>query len=128
MAKKRVLIVDDSSVTRKIVERTLHQAGFELEVLEASNGCEGLAILQEKTVDLILSDINMPTMDGLEFIRQLQSIENAKAVPVVMISADGSEARIVEAISGGARAFIRKSLTGLSVDQIKEQVAPLLKD
>ena len=70
MSKKRVLIVDDSSVMRKIVERTLRQAGLELgEVLEANNGAEGLAILQEKSVDLILTDINMPTMDGLEFVR-----------------------------------------------------------
>ncbi len=126
MSKKRVLIVDDSSVMRKIVGRTLRQAGLELEeVLEANDGAEGLAILQEKTVDLILSDINMPTMDGLEFVRQLQPIENAKGVPVVMITTEGSEARVVEAISHGARAYIRKPFTA---DQIKEKVVPLLGD
>ena len=126
MAKKRVLIVDDSSVMRKIVERTLRQAGLELEeVLEANDGAEGLAVLKEKTVDLILSDINMPTMDGLEFVRQLQSLENAKGVPVVMITTEGSEARVVEAISNGARAYIRKPFTA---DQFKERVAPLLGD
>ena len=126
MSKKRVLIVDDSSVMRKIVARTFRQAGIELEeVLEAKDGAEGLAILQEKTVDLILSDINMPTMDGLEFVRKLQPIENAKGVPVVMITTEGSEARVVEAISCGARAYIRKPFTA---DQIKEHVAPLLGD
>ncbi len=126
MSKKRVLIVDDSSVMRKIVERTLRQAGLELEeVLEANNGAEGLVILQEKTVDLILTDINMPTMDGLEFVRQLQPLENAKGVPVVMITTEGSEARVVEAISSGARAYIRKPFTA---DQVKERVAPLLED
>ena len=126
MAKKRVLIVDDSSVMRKIVERTLRQAGLELEeVLEANDGAEGLAILQEKTVDLILSDINMPTMDGLEFVRQLQLLENVKGVPVVMITTEGSEARVVEAITIGARAYIRKPFTA---DQLKERVTPLLGD
>lgn len=126
MSKKRVLIVDDSSVMRKIVERTLRQAGLELEeVLEANNGAEGLAILQKKTVDLILTDINMPTMDGLEFVRQLQPLENAKGVPVVMITTEGSEARVVEAISCGARAYIRKPFTA---DQVKERVTPLLED
>ena len=63
----RVLIVDDSSVMRKIVDRSLRQAGMEIkEVFEASNGVEALARMQQTRVDLILSDINMPTMDGLE--------------------------------------------------------------
>lgn len=86
---------------------------------------ENCSILQEKTVDLILTDINMPTMDGLEFVRQLQPLENAKGVPVVMITTEGSEARVVEAISCGARAYIRKPFTA---DQVKERVAPLLGD
>jgi two-component system, chemotaxis family, chemotaxis protein CheY len=65
--KLRVLIVDDSSVMRKIVERALRQAGLDLtEVLEASNGAEVLAEVQKGSLDMILSDINMPVMDGLE--------------------------------------------------------------
>ena len=72
MDKIRALIVDDSSVMRKIVERSLRQAGIELEkVLEASNGAEALVALQDNAVDLILCDINMPVMDGLEFVRQV---------------------------------------------------------
>ncbi len=70
MAKIRALIVDDSSVMRKIVERSLRQAGLELEeVVEAGNGAEALAALGKGAVDLILCDINMPVMDGLEFVR-----------------------------------------------------------
>ena len=119
-----VLIVDDSSVMRKIVERSLRQAGLELgKVLEANNGAEALALVQENSFDLILSDINMPTMDGLEFVRQLQSVENAKGVPVVMITTEGSESRVVEALSCGARGYIRKPFTA---DQVKEHVAPLV--
>jgi hypothetical protein len=65
----RALIVDDSSVMRKIVERSLRQAGGELsKVFEAGNGAEGLAVLAENRVELILCDINMPVMDGLEFV------------------------------------------------------------
>ena len=68
----KALIVDDSSVMRKIIERSLRQAGIELsEVFEAANGVEALAALGRTKVDLILSDINMPIMDGLEFVRQL---------------------------------------------------------
>jgi two-component system, chemotaxis family, chemotaxis protein CheY len=120
----KVLIVDDSSVMRKIVERSLRQAGLELtQVLEAGNGAEALALLQANSIDLILCDINMPVMDGLEFIKQLAGVENAKAVPVIMITTEGSEAHVVQALSSGARGYIRKPFTP---DQVKTQVIPVL--
>lgn len=122
---KKVLIVDDSAVMRKIVERSLRQAGVEVgEVVEANNGVEALAMVKESSFDLILSDINMPMMDGLEFVRQLQEVDNAKDVPVVMITTEGSESRVVEALSCGARGYIRKPFTS---DQVREYVAPLLE-
>lgn len=126
MKKLRVLIVDDSSVMRKIVERSLRQAGLELaEVLEAGNGVEGLAEAQKGNLDLILSDINMPSMDGIEFLRNLAGVEVAKGVPVVMITTEGSEARVVEALSIGAKGYIRKPFTS---EQVKERVTALLGD
>ncbi len=124
MAKVRALIVDDSSVMRKIVERSLRQAGVDLsEVREAGNGAEALGALSESGVDLILCDINMPVMDGIEFLRQLQGVENAKGVPVVMITTEGSESHVVQALSIGARGYIRKPFTP---EQVKEHVIPLL--
>lgn len=121
----RVLIVDDSAVMRKIVERSLRQAGIEVkEVVEAGNGVEGLAAVRQGAVDLILSDINMPAMDGLEFLQGLRGLDNAKNVPVVMITTEGSESRVVEALSAGARGYIRKPFTP---DQVKERVTPLLE-
>jgi len=121
----RVLIVDDSYVMRKIVDRSLRQAGLELkEVFEASNGVEALARMQQTRVDLILSDINMPTMDGLELVRQLQAVENAKGVPIVMITTEAGETHVVQALSNGARGYIRKPF---SPDQIKERIIPLLQ-
>src|SRR5271169_6744503 len=110
MSKKlKVLIVDDSSVMRKIVERALRQAGLDIgEVLEASNGAEGLAQAEKGALDMILSDINMPVMDGLEFLKNLANTEAAKGVPVVMITTEGSEARVVEALSNGDKAYQRK--------------------
>jgi len=126
MKKLRALIVDDSSVMRKIVERSLRQAGIEFaEVREASNGAEGLGALKNESVDLILCDINMPVMDGLEFLRQLQTVENAKGVPVVMITTEGSESHVVQALSIGARGYIRKPFTP---EQVKEHVIPLLEN
>jgi len=121
--KLKVLIVDDSSVMRKIIERSLRQAGLDLtEVLEASNGAEGLAAVQTG-LDMIFSDINMPVMDGLEFLKNLASVDAAKGVPVVMITTEGSEARVVEALSAGAKGYLRKPFTP---EQVKERVAPLL--
>ena len=120
----RVLIVDDSSVMRKIVERSLRQAGLNLaQVLEAGNGAEALAVLRQGKVDLILCDINMPVMDGLEFVRQLPRVEHAKSVPVVMITTEGSEGHVLQALSAGARGYIRKPFTP---DQVKEHVLPVL--
>jgi len=121
---KKVLIVDDSSVMRKIVERSLRQAGIEIaKVFEAGNGAEALAVLSETKVDIILCDINMPVMDGLEFVKQLSGVENAKGVPVVMITTEGSEGHVVQALSAGARGYLRKPFTA---DQVKEHILPVL--
>jgi len=109
---------------RKIVERSLRQAGIDLtQVVEAGNGAEALTALQENKVDLILCDINMPVMDGLEFIKQLSGVVNAKGVPVIMITTEGSEAHVVQALSCGARGYIRKPFTP---EQVKTQVIPAL--
>jgi two-component system, chemotaxis family, chemotaxis protein CheY len=122
--KLKVLIVDDSAVMRKIVERALRQGGLDLgEVLEAGNGAEALIAVRKGGLDLILSDINMPVMDGLEFLRNLASEDLAKGVPVVMITTEGSESRVVEALSAGARGYLRKPFTP---EQVKERVAPLV--
>jgi len=125
MKKVRALIIDDSSVMRKIVERSLRQAGLDLaEVQEASNGAEGLGALKTASVDLILCDINMPVMDGIEFLRQVQTLENGKNVPVVMITTEGSESHVVQALSIGARGYIRKPFTP---EQVKQHVIPLVE-
>ncbi len=124
MREIRTLIVDDSSVMRKIVERSLRQAGLDpLVVHEAGSGTEGLDVLREKTVDLILSDINMPSMDGLEFLRQIRAQNLAPGVPVVMITTESSEEYVKQAILSGAQGYIRKPFTA---EQVKERVLPLL--
>jgi two-component system chemotaxis response regulator CheY len=125
MKPARVLIVDDSSVMRKIVGRSLRQAGLDVvQLLEASNGSEALSLARENPVDLILSDINMPLMDGLEFVRQLRGIESTQQTPVVMITTEAGEGHVVEALSLGASGYIRKPFTP---EQIKERIIPLLR-
>ena len=124
MDEIRVLIVDDSSVMRKMIEHSLRNAGIQIrQVLGASDGLEALSVLKVKSVDLILCDINMPVMDGLEFVKQLSGVTNAKGVPVVMITTEGSEAHVVQAISCGARGYIRKPFTA---EEVKAHVIPVL--
>jgi len=124
MAGMTVLIVDDSSVMRKIVERALRQAGRHLvRGIEAGSGREGLAALGQERVQLIVSDINMPNMNGLEFLRQVQSQSLARGAPVVMITTESGEEHVREALAAGAQGYIRKPFTP---DQVRERVLPLL--
>ena len=109
---------------RKIIARALEQGGVELgPILEAGNGLEALEILRRERVDLVLSDINMPVMNGLEFVRQLSQLESAKGIPVVMITTEGSESHVMEALSSGAKGYIRKPFTA---EQVKQQILSLL--
>jgi two-component system, chemotaxis family, chemotaxis protein CheY len=119
-----VLIVDDSSVMRKIVERALRQAGLDLaRVVEAGSGREGLEALRREAVALIVSDINMPNIDGLEFVRQVQRDGLARGAPVVMITTESGEDHVREALAAGAQGYIRKPF---KPDQVRDRVLPLL--
>ena len=121
----RILVVDDSMVMRKMIDRLVRAAGIDVtELIEANDGWEGLALVQSKDPDLILCDVNMPTMDGLEFLRNLKQASLPRRVPVVMITTEGSESRMAEAKASGAAGYIRKPFT---VEQIKEQILPLLE-
>ncbi|SRR6266571_3885250 len=117
-----VLIIDDSSTMRKIISRTLRQAGLTVdEIFEAGDGIEGLSVLAGKSVNLILSDINMPNMDGLEFIKQARA--SGSKVPIVMITTEGGEDIIKQALSLGASDSIKKPFTP---EQLKEKLGGLL--
>src|SRR5580700_6466816 len=101
-----VLIVDDSAAIRKILKRVLQQAEIPLgQVYEASDGREAVTFLQQQSVQLILSDINMPNMDGLQLLRVLKSNLRWKDVPVLMVTTEGSQAKVMEAIQLGAAGY-----------------------
>ena len=116
---KTVLIIDDSSTMRKIVTRSLRQAGLEVEtILEAGDGLEALQLLKGQKVDLILSDINMPNMDGLAFLREKAADAALKGIPVVMISTESGSDIIGEAKTLGAVGSIKKPFTPEQVSEI----------
>ena len=100
---KNVLLIDDSSTMRKIIGRSLRQAGIEFDnIFEAGDGVEALALLETEKVDIILSDINMPNMDGISFLREKANRPAIKNIPVLMISTETGDDIIGEAKSLGA--------------------------
>jgi two-component system chemotaxis response regulator CheY len=105
----RVLIVDDSPVMRVFVRRVIEMSGFDLAAcLEARDGREALARLHEDWVDAILTDINMPGMDGEELLQTLSNDEILRSIPALVISTDATEKRIARLLSLGARGYITK--------------------
>ena len=115
-----VLIVDDSAAIRKILQRVLRQTEVPLgEILEAGDGVEALSLLKTQQIGLVLSDVNMPNMDGLQLLAEIRATEALKSVPVVMITTEGSQNKVMEALSLGASGYVRKPFTA---EQIKEKL------
>lgn len=118
-----VMIVDDSAAIRKILKRVLDQAGITLGVVvEAGDGVEALEKLKQQPVNLILSDINMPNMDGIQLLTELKAKGDSKHIPVIMITTEGGEAKVMEAVQLGAAGYVRKPFTS---QQIKEKLVGL---
>jgi two-component system chemotaxis response regulator CheY len=119
-----LLIVDDSTAIRKILLRVLNQTGLPLgQVWEAGDGQEALKLMEGNDVSLILSDINMPNMDGLELLRALRGSPQWHDVPVVMITTEGGQARVEEAVQLGATSYVRKPF---NADLLRDKLATLL--
>ena len=123
--KLHILVVDDSAAIRKILKRVLSQTDLPIEeVHEASDGVEALKILRSDGVNLVLSDVNMPNMDGLELLMSVRANAQWKKVPVIMITTEGSQAKVFEAVQLGANGYVRKPFTA---EQIKDKVLSCLK-
>jgi two-component system chemotaxis response regulator CheY len=119
-----VLIVDDSAAIRKILQRVLRQTDLPLgEIQEAGDGTEAVDILKTRSFGLILSDINMPQMDGLQLLAEIKKMEHLKNVPVIMITTEGGQGKVMEAVQLGATGYVRKPFTA---DQIKEKLAAII--
>jgi two-component system chemotaxis response regulator CheY len=119
-----VLIVDDSAAIRKILQRVLRQTDLNLgEINEAGDGTEAVEILKNRTFGLILSDINMPQMDGLQLLARIKEMDHLKNVPVIMITTEGGQGKVMEAVQLGATGYVRKPFTA---EQIKEKLAGVI--
>ncbi len=120
-----ILVVDDSAAIRKILQRVLRQTGMSIgAIYEAGDGQAALDLLQTQRVSMVLTDINMPKMDGLQLLAALKASSEWNAIPVVMITTEGGETKVSDAVRLGAAAYVRKPFTA---DQIKEKLAGLLE-
>jgi two-component system chemotaxis response regulator CheY len=119
-----VLIVDDSAAIRKILRRVLAQAELPLGVIyEAGDGLEAIDSLRRQPVRLILSDINMPNMDGLRFLSEVKANPEWKEIAFIVITTEGSQAKVLEAVQLGASGYVRKPFTA---DEIKDKLSGIL--
>ena len=116
----RILIVDDSATMRSVIRRTVEMSGVEVsKFLEAGSGVEGLQVLTEEAVDLVLADINMPGMSGVEMCEAMLEDEALASVPVVVVSTEASRTRIAELKSKGVQRYVHKPFTP---EQIRDVV------
>lgn len=103
---KTILIVDDSVTLRQVVAMALSEAGYQ--VVEAGDGKEGLAKLDAHKVQLIISDVNMPVMDGIAFLKAVKQRPDYKFTPVIMLTTENAAAKMQEGQAAGARAWVVK--------------------
>jgi two-component system, chemotaxis family, chemotaxis protein CheY len=119
------LVVDHSAAIRKILQRVLRQTGVPIgNVYEASNGKEALSLLETTSVDLILSEINMPEMDGLQLLASLKTSTRWRHIPVIMITTEGSAIKVADAGRLGAAGYLRKPF---SAEQIKDKLTGIFE-
>ncbi len=117
-----ILIVDDSSLTRKAIKRIIDMLSLDVgQILEAGNGMEALKILSETKVDLVLADLNMPEMGGIEMIYHMRGNEAIKDIPVVVVSTESSTTRIEGLLANGAKAYLHKPFTPEEVKEVITQ-------
>lgn len=114
-----VLVVDDSAAIRRVVQRVLAETALPLgTILEAGDGLEAIERLKTNNIGLVLADINMPNMDGIELLTKMRENPEWKAIPVVMITTEGSQQRVLQSVNLGAAGYLRKPFTAEQVKKI----------
>lgn len=108
MAKK-ILVVDDSAAIRQSVTFVLQQEGFE--TVEASDGADGLEKIKSSSVDMVISDVNMPNMDGITMVSRIRQLDNFKFIPIIILTTESQSTKMEEGKAAGATGWIVKPFT-----------------
>ncbi len=121
---KTLMIVDDSATMRKIIIRTVRMSGLEFErTEEAGNGVEALEKLSDGPVDIMLCDVNMPEMSGIELVKEVRKLSDCENTKIIMVSTESSQELIDGVIADGANGFITKPFTP---EKFQEKLAPFM--
>jgi two-component system chemotaxis response regulator CheY len=119
---KTILVVDDSNSIRQMLTFTLQDAGFA--VVQGSNGQEGLSMLQSHKVDLVITDLNMPVMDGITFIREARKLGSAKFTPILMLTTETQPEKKAEGKQAGATGWLVKPFNPVKLLEVVGKVCP----
>ena len=119
-----ILIVDDSLPMRSVIKKALGAAGYGgSEILEAQNGQEALEMMRHNWVDVVLTDYNMPVMNGLDFILKAKKEDLFSDIPFIVVSTEGNEDRITQFMESGAAGYVTKPFTA---ESIRDVMVPIL--
>jgi two-component system, chemotaxis family, chemotaxis protein CheY len=119
--RQKVLIVDDFSTMRKIVRNILKEIGFS-DISEANDGSDALKILRHEKIGLVVTDWNMPRMNGLELLKNMRANEATKDIPVLMVTAEGLKENIIAAVHAGVDNYVVKPFTAEIIKEKIEQI------
>ena len=120
--EQSIITVDDSSTMRRIIKNTVQKLGFET-ILEAGNGVEALEVMSKNKVDMIVTDWNMPEMDGLTFVKAVRAKDEYKDLPILMITTEAAKEDILTALRSGVNNYVVKPFTP---ETLQEKVFKLL--
>lgn len=116
----KILVVDDFATMRRIMKNILKQIGF-TNIIEADDGTTALAELQKTSVDLIISDWNMPKMTGLDLLKAVRSSDNLKNLPFLMVTAEAQKQNVIDAVQAGVSNYVVKPFTAEAIsDKLKK--------
>lgn len=118
-----ILVVDDFATMRKIIKNLLKQAGYE-NIVEAEDGAVALSILKSQKIDFIISDWNMPNMNGLEFLKAVRAANELSGLPFLMVTAEGLKDNVVLAVKAGVSNYIVKPFTA---DVLREKIEKIIE-
>ncbi len=116
-----ILVVDDFATMRRIVKGNLKQLGFS-KIVEAEDGRIALEELKKNKIDLIISDWNMPNMNGLELLKAVKGDESFKKIPFVMVTAEGQKSNVMEAVKAGVSNYVVKPFTPETLEEKLKKV------
>jgi len=117
----KILVVDDFPTMRRIIRNLLKQLGYS-NVVEADDGSTALAKLQQERFDLIISDWNMPTMNGLELLKNVRENEELRHIPFLMVTADAERDHVMQAVEAGVSSYIVKPFTAAKLKEKMEAI------